>query len=129
VPGTTLVAGSNCDDCSNPVAIPFTFNFYGQPFTSVNAISNCNLQFSSTDTTFTNTCLPYAAGNFVIAPHWDDMLLTGAGQGIFTSVSGSAPNRILNIEWTGGYFSGGGTADFEARLYEGAGQIDFVYGR
>jgi len=128
VPGTTLVPGSSCDDCSNPVTIPFTFSFYGQPFTTANVISNGNLQFSSADTTFTNTCLPYAAGNNVIAPHWDDMLLTGAGQGIFTSTTGSAPNRIFNIEWTGGYFSGGGTADFEVRLYEGTNQIDFVYG-
>src|SRR5436190_7334463 len=128
VPGTALVPGSSCDDCSNPVTIPFSFSFYGTPFTTVNAISNGNLQFSSADTTFTNTCLPYTAANNLIAPHWDDLLLTGAGQGIFTSTTGVAPNRIFNIEWIGGYFSGGGTADFEVRLYEGTNQIDFVYG-
>ena len=127
-PGTTLVPGSNCDDCSNPVTLPFSFSFYGTPFTTVNAISNGNLQFSSADTTFTNTCLPYTAANNVIAPHWDDMLLTGATDGIYTSTTGSAPNRVFNIEWRGGYFSGGGTADFEARLFEGSNQIEFVYG-
>jgi hypothetical protein len=128
VPGTALVPGSQCDDCVNPVSIPFSFSFYGQPFTSVNASSNGNLQFSSTDVTWTNTCLPAAIFNYSILPHWDDMLLTGATDGIFTSVSGSAPNRILNIEWRGPYFSGGGTANFEARLYETSNQIDFVYG-
>jgi N-acetylneuraminic acid mutarotase len=128
VPGTALVAGSQCDDCVNPVAIPFTFNFYGQSFTSVNASSNGNLQFSSTDVTWTNTCLPAALFNYSILPHWDDLLLTGAGQGIFTSVTGSAPNRILNIEWIGAYFSGGGTVDFEVRLYETTNRIDVIYG-
>jgi hypothetical protein len=56
------------------------------------------------------------------------MVLTDAGDGIFTSVSGSAPNRIFNIEWKGSYFSGGGTADFEVRLYESTNVIDLVYG-
>src|SRR4029079_14503241 len=93
-----------------------------------NAISNGNLQFNSTDTAFTKTCLPYAAANNAIMPHWDDFLLTGAGQGIFTSTVGVAPNRIFNIEWRGGYFSGGGTVALEARLYEGSNRIDFVYG-
>jgi hypothetical protein len=128
VPGTTLVTGSNCDDCSNAVTIPFPFTFYGTSFTSVNAISNGNLQFTSAVTTFTNTCLPAATLNNLIAPHWDDLLLTGATDGIYTSTSGAAPNRIFNIEWRGGYFSGGGLVDFEARLYETSGRIDFIYG-
>jgi hypothetical protein len=66
--------------------------------------------------------------NNLIAPHWDDLLLTGATDGIYTSTSGTAPNRIFNIEWRGGYFSGGGTVDLEARLYETSGRIDFIYG-
>src|SRR6185369_8391049 len=73
VPGTTLVTGSNCDDCSNPVALPFPFTFYGMNFNSVNAISNGNLQFSTATTTFTNTCLPESTLDGLIAPHWDDL--------------------------------------------------------
>ena len=41
------------------------------------------------------------------------------GCGIFTSVSGSAPNRIFNIEWRAVYFADTSvTANFEVRLYE-----------
>ena len=65
--------------------------------------------------------------NNLISPFWDDLRTDGTGEGIFTSVSGSAPNRIFNIEWRAEYFSSGLPLNFEARLYE-SGQIDFVYG-
>ena len=130
VPGTTLLAGTNCDDCSVALALPFAFNFYGTNYNSVNVISNGNLQFSSTNTDFTNACEPYASHNNAIHAYWDDLLLTTAGDGVYTSVSGSAPNRIMNIEWRGCYYnlgSCGGPVNVEARLYEGSGQIDVIY--
>ena len=67
--------------------------------------------------------------NNLIAPHWDDLRTDlAAGIGIFTSVSGVAPNHIFNIEWRATYFAGGLAVNFEIRLYETTGQIDFVYG-
>src|SRR5207248_7794713 len=48
--------------------------------------------------------------------------------GIFTSISGSAPNRIFNIEWRAQYFPGSGTANLELRLYEGQTRFDVIYG-
>ena len=45
--------------------------------------------------------------------------------------SGTAPNRIFNIEWRTVYFNGGsgtGNANFEVRLYEGQSRFDVVYG-
>ena len=51
-----------------------------------------------------------------------------AGFGIFTSISGTAPNRIFNIEWRAQYFPGTGTANFELRLYEGQTRFDIIYG-
>jgi hypothetical protein len=132
VPGTTFLTGSNCDDCSVALPLPFPFTFYGTPFNSVNVISNGNLQFSSTNTDFTNACEPYAGHNNVIHTYWDDYLMTTAGNGVYTSVSGSAPNRILNIEWRACYYnlgSCGGPLNVEARLFEGSsGRIDVIYG-
>ena len=51
-----------------------------------------------------------------------------AGFGIFTSISGTAPNRIFNIEWRAQYFPGSGNASFELRLYEGQTRFDIIYG-
>ena len=51
-----------------------------------------------------------------------------SGFGIFTSISGTAPNRIFNIEWRAQYFPGSGSAGFELRLYEGQLRFDVIYG-
>src|SRR5205807_7544266 len=64
-------------------------------------------------------------------PYWDDLRTDGAGGGIFTSVTGIAPNRIFNIEWRACYYGfscGSVTTDFEARLYEGQDKFELVYG-
>ena len=131
VPGTTDI-GNHCDDCvTNGVSMPFAFTFYDQTFTSVNISSNGNLQFSSSHND-TSSCAAFDGIN-VIAPGWTDLWTagTGAGQGVFTSVSGSFPNRIFNIEWRVTYCCGDNgppTVNFEARLYEGEQRIDFIYG-
>src|SRR5438105_7867458 len=59
VPGSVDI-GNHADDGTTLISLPFTFNFYGSPFTTVNASSNGNLQFNSTDAAFSNACpLPY----------------------------------------------------------------------
>ena len=63
-----------------------------------------------------------------IYPYWDDLYLVNSGFGIFTSISGTAPNRIFNIEWRAQYFPGSGNAGFELRLYEGQTRFDVIYG-
>src|SRR5262249_40215377 len=63
-----------------------------------------------------------------ILPYWEDLYTLNAGFGIFTSVSGNAPNRIFNIEWRNQYYPGSGTANFELRLYEGQPRFDVIYG-
>ena len=127
VPGTTDI-GNHGDDEVTPVALPFPYTLYDQTFNSVNLSSNGNAQFVTTDTTFTNVCLPWAAHNYTIFPYWDDLYLVNSPSGIFTSVSGTAPNRIFNIEWRAQYFPGNGNANFELRLYEGQSRFDVIYG-
>ena len=118
VPGTTDI-GNHGDDLVTTVALPFTYSLYGTNYTSINVSSNGNAQFTTTDTAFTNVCpLPWTTHNSTIFPYWDDQRtdaqtaarVPGGVCGIFTSVSGTAPNRIFNIEWRTVYFSGGGTA-------------------
>ena len=48
---------------------------------------------------------------------------------IFTSITGSAPNRIFNIEWRALYFAGTlALPTYELRLYEGQTRFDVIYG-
>jgi PKD repeat protein/photosystem II stability/assembly factor-like uncharacterized protein len=130
--GASIVAGStdtgnHGDDVVTAISLPFTFTMYGQAFSNATLSSNGNLQFASSDNEYNNVCLPHSGFTSAIAPLWDDLRTDGSG-GIFTSVSGSAPNRIFNIEWRATYFTGGASANFEIRLYEGQPRFDIVYG-
>ena len=127
VPGTTDI-GNHGDDTVTTIALPFSYSLYGTTFTSINLSSNGNAQFMTNDTAFTNLCLPWTTHNYTIFPYWDDLYLVNSGFGIFTSVSGTAPNRIFNIEWRAQYFPGSGSANFELRLYEGQSRFDVIYG-
>jgi hypothetical protein len=126
VPGT--YRGNHGDDTVVTIPLPFSYTLYDQTFTSINLSSNGNAQFTTTDTTFTNQCLPWTAHNYTIYPYWDDLYLVNSGFGILTSITGSAPNRIFNIEWRAQYFPGSGSAGFELRLYEGTTRFDVIYG-
>ena len=126
VPGTTDI-GNHGDDQVTTIALPFPYTLYDQTFTSINLSSNGNAQFVTTDTAFSNLCLPWTTHNYTIFPYWDDLYLVNSPAGIFTSVSGSAPARIFNIEWRAQYFPGSGTANFELRLYEGQSRFDVIY--
>jgi CSLREA domain-containing protein len=127
-PGTTFLTGSNCIDCSIPVSLPFPFMFYGTSYDSIYAVSNGNLQFRYGGTSHSNYCFPYPYFEEIISPHWDDLLLGGAGDGIYISTTGSAPERIFNIEWRGRYSGGAGSVNFEVRLHETTNAIEFIYG-
>jgi dockerin type I repeat protein len=139
VPGT-VDTGNHADDGTTPITLPFSFTLYDQTYTTANVDSNGTLQFGSNQSIFTNTCLPDTSGRtYMVYPYWDDLEtvinLSGCasypgGQcGVFTSVSGTAPNRIFNIEWRAVYFANNASqANFEVRLYEGQSRYDVIYG-
>lgn len=126
VSGTTDI-GVHCDDCTATIALPFPYFFYREQMLSAAVSSNGNLQFISNDATSDNQCLPASNFNGPIMPHWDDLVTDNPGDGVFTSISGTAPNRIFNIEWATQLFSGG-DVDFEVRLYEDRQRVDLIYG-
>ena len=137
VPGTTDT-GNHVDDGTTSVTLPFSYTLYDQTFTTANVDSNGTFQFMSPVSIFTNTCLPDTGRTYLIFPYWDDQrtdansgcsAFPGGTCGIFTSVSGTAPNRIFNIEWRTVYFADATTtANYEVRLYEGQSRYDVIYG-
>ena len=132
VPGTDDT-GNHCDECVTNITLPFPVIFYDQVFNSATVSSNGNLQFSSTSNN-TKGCLSTGTANNLITAYWTDLVTSGnndsgAANGIFTSISGTAPNRIFNIEWrTSDFGATENQNNFEIRLYEGQRRIDLVYG-
>jgi hypothetical protein len=132
VPGI-IDTGNHCDDCITPMILPFPVTFYDETFFSVGIWSNGHLQFTGTNAQdFNNECLPTANLTDLIAPYWDD-LYTGdiaTSQGVFTSVTGTAPNRVFNIEWRANFCCGTGVVlNFEVRLHEDTPNFEIIYGR
>ena len=134
VPGDTDT-GSHCDDCDTVVTLPFPFQLYGQSFVAVNVSSNGRLDFVIPNEPggFVTACLPAPPNigpyDYTIFTLWEDMRtdfglsgcasFPGGNCGVFTSVTGSAPNRIFNIEWRTVLFAdNSATQNFEVRLYE-----------
>src|SRR5436190_2724328 len=138
VPGTGLVPGSQADDAVPGVPIPFGFYLYGQQFSSVSADTNGNLQFTGGSTLLSNSGLPLSSFTNIVMPHCNNLYTRSTISptlGIYTSTSGTAPNRIFNIEWRACLWNNGscgGYVNFEARLYEGPflgeSRFDFIYG-
>ncbi len=140
VPGTTDT-GNHCDDCDTSVALPFSFNLYDQTYNSVNVDSNGRLDFVTPNEPggYVTSCLPAPPNigpyDYTIFGLWHDLRtdvgLSGCstwtnGCGIFTSVSGTAPNRIFNIEWHAVEFANNAsTVNFEVRLYENNSTLRF----
>jgi hypothetical protein len=145
VPGDTNT-GNNTDDGDTFVALPFSFSLYDQTYNGVNVNSNGRLDFVTVNEPngFASACLPAPPNvgpfDYTIFGLWSDYRTDIVGEGcanfasgcgIFTSVSGSAPNRIFNIEWRVVYFNDHTqTANFEVRLYENDPnkRFDFIFG-
>jgi hypothetical protein len=127
VPGATD-SGNHSDDLATSLALPFPVSLYGATYNTAMVSSNGNMQFTTSNGTFTNNCLPDATMGVMLAPHWDDLRTDGTGNGIFTSVSGVAPNRIFNVEWRTIYFGTTTSLGFEIRLYEDNTHFEYIYG-
>jgi hypothetical protein len=126
VRGTDYLPNSTCVNCIAPIQLPFPVSYYGQVFTQARASSSGNLQFVGQNGLGYNYCLPHPEYNNTIFGYWDEMH-TNVG-GIYTSVTGTAPNRVFNIEWRGHLITDP-SINFTIRLFEDlSGRVEIVYG-
>ena len=134
VPGDTDI-GSHCDNCGTTIALPFPVTLYDQTFTSATAGSNGHLTFGTPYDDSGITCWPSTQGSYVLAPYWADQCTTGCGTtactdcGIFTTTTGTAPNRVFYVEFRTQYFNQTtDLLDYEIALYEnGTPPFRFIY--
>ena len=140
--GGALVTGSQADDAVVAVTVPsgFSFSVYGTTVaggTSIRASTNGNLQFATAGSTaYANVALPVSSaggtGTFpastpTVFAYWDDLNLTGTGNGIYTVLTGTAPNRIWTVQWKGVLYGTSTAVNFAAQFHEGSSTIDLVY--
>ena len=138
--------GNHCAWCDTTINLPFPFVLYDQTFNAVMVNSSGRLDFACDNepSGYTETCLPAPPNNcpydytiFALWGEWSTIVsapgceIWANGCGIFTSISGSAPNRIFNLEWHAVRRENGAlTANFEVRLYENDPnrRFDLIYG-
>lgn len=132
-------ASNNDDGIATPAAavpIGFTFNYNGTNYTTIRPCANGWASFSNTaltnnTDTWTNNLVSGPAANQrpFIAPLWDDHDMVANGR-VAYQLTGSAPNRILTIEWTNAewdFNATSGVISFQVKLYETSNIIEFVY--
>lgn len=127
IPGTTD-AGNHGQNVLTPITLPFPVTYYGRSFTNATLCSNGNLQFIGGNFSAGGVCLPVGGLNYPIFPYWDNLRTDLGSDGIYTSVTGTAPNRTFNIEWRAALVSSSAEIDFEIVLYESQTRVDFIYG-
>ena len=127
VGATSLMSGNNDDAGSTLQNIGFTFYFMGTPYTQFSANSNGQLRLGST-LVGGSAISTYSASVPILAPMGGD---NEVNNGMSFKVTGTAPNRVLVVEWNQFYVwytNISGAGNMQALLYETSGKIDFIYG-
>ena len=124
--GTTVTLSD--DDVSAPISFGFDFVFFGEVYSNFQISSNGFLTMGSSN--FSSGCcngpfIPSAGGiNNFIAFAWED-INPGSGGTIRYSIEGTAPNRIMVVEFDDvPYFGSSNTVTSQVHLYETSGLIE-----
>ncbi|MEO5642302.1 MAG: PKD domain-containing protein [Bacteroidia bacterium] len=132
------------DNRSFPFDIGFDFWYDGTRFTDICVSTNGYVDFSTSNADGGPTTGPYGYGNAqfstangtlaALAPFYDDMTTYGGndplGTWIRSAESGIAPFRVLTVEWgnMAVYQNTTPSLNFQVRLHETTGQVEFHYG-
>lgn len=132
------------DNRSNPIEIGFDFWYNGVRYTEVNISTNGYIDFSTSANNGGPTTAAYGYDNSqytnptgtlnAIAPFYDDQTTQGAvdplGNSIRTLLTGTAPNRVMTIEWIdmAVYLNTTPSLNYQVKIYESTGLVQFLYG-
>lgn len=136
---------SQDDNRSNLTDIGFDFWYNGTRYTQFSVSTNGFVDFSSSLDDGGPAADPYGYSNpqftangsgtwLALAPFYDDMTAQGGTSALGNSIkyltTGTSPNRVLTIEWIdmAVYLNTSPSLNFQLKLYETTGVIEFVYG-
>jgi hypothetical protein len=131
--GGTDIGNYYDDGVTNNISIGFNFTFYDTIYNSVNLSSNGNLQFNSSNSTFSVYNIPEQSLSASIMPLLGDLYLARdarSDSGIYVQTIGTAPNRVFCAEWRGVQYSDrSNNVNFQIKLYETSNNIELLYGQ
>ncbi|MDI1315665.1 immunoglobulin domain-containing protein, partial [Flavobacterium sp.] len=134
VGGTSSGLAATADDTMSGNIVPgsgFSFTYGGTAYTAFRASSNGQLVFGSAGTQSAANDLASTTSTERpgLAPLWDDTQLTA---GLTYQLSGTAPNRVLTVEWLNmewNYASTTPVISYQVKLYETTNVVEYVYRR
>lgn len=112
------------------IPIGFTYDFFGNNYTTCHISTNGNIQFGNTanfSTSFTPGTVPaVAVPNNYVAAVWSDLNLEEVGSSLRYWTTGIAPNRVFCVLWDCEFYPGanGTRVTAQAELYETTGNIE-----
>ena len=128
----TLIGASSDNVASAVTDIGFTFWFAGTPYTQFSVSENGLMTLGGTQISGSDVANNMASATTLpkIAAYWDD-LATGTNGSVVYQVTGTAPSRILIVNWNVTVpknVGGAANALIQAQLSEAPGTITFTYG-
>ena len=128
---TTLYSGANYDtEETTGIPIGFDFKYNGHTYNSVTIGVDGVISFTATNLNGQNDLAGTSASQQnVIAPFWDDFVVTTSTGTISYKTYGAAPNRGFVVEWRDVQrYQTTGTISFRLFLKETTNYIKFQYG-
>ena len=127
---TTIIGNNQDENTSGAVNIGFNFTYGCNTYTQFTASSNgwMSLGYNTVQSVYTNDLTTTGQGP-ILAPLWDDLSTSSTGNVNFR-VTGTAPNRVLTIEWLNmlwNYGASGPVISFQVKLHETTNVIEFIY--
>ncbi len=124
----TGMSGSSDGKKVGPIALPFSFKYYENTYTSLYIAASGYLAFTDEGAWFSQFRVPSSdRPNNVVVPYvnYFNLASSGPANRVYYMSGGTAPNRYFVVEWYQ-VVSGNSTFTYEVILYEN-GTIDFQY--
>ena len=131
--GTTVInGGSALGAVSALTPIGFNFQFQGNTYGNISVNAAGLLKFGAVIVTNESANNASSIVNTPKLYAWWDATYTVAaanGGGVSTLLTGSAPNRVLTIQWKVAYAANAATGfSYQIKLYETSNKIEYLYG-
>jgi subtilisin-like proprotein convertase family protein len=118
------------DETSSVINIGFTFNYNGNDYTQFSINNNGYIGLGGSTLVLTYSPISSSTGSNNVISVFGRDLQAQSGSSLQYLVSGSAPNRVLTVQWKGyrRWNATGNNYNFQIKLFETSNIVQFVYG-